>query len=93
MAEAVCDLRERAMTDELKYARRILKLLAYRSDEGPGGIYCYTGSVSGIADTIDKQAANILREYGDALLATIPQVKDTVDHSENCYVTKQPWTP
>lgn len=81
------------MPDELEYARRILALLAHRSNDVPGGAYHYTGSVSGIADTIDKQAANILREYGEALLATIPQVKDTVDHSENCCVTKQPWTP
>lgn len=45
--------------------------------------------------TADKKIADIvhiLREFRDEVLATIPQVMDTVDHSDGCRVTKGPWT-
>lgn len=85
------------MPDELEYARRILGLTCcrYRYAEFADRYVAETELASfGVsAECLEKSAANILREYGDALLATIPQVKATVDHSENCCVTKHPWTP
>lgn len=85
------------MTDELKYARRILGLTCCRysytefADRYVADAELADFGVS--AECLETSVANILREYGEAVLATIPQVKATVDHSDNCCVTKHPWTP
>lgn len=84
------------MPDELEYARRILGLTCCRYNYAEfADRYVADAELADFgvnAECLETSVANILREYREAVLATIPQVKDTVDHSENCCVTKQPWT-